>query len=187
MRERNDMTVGEARVFRPGEGRQFFLGTDETGKSRFGTVKIESGTADFSVFESSPAPGEFVAPPHIHRSYDEGFYVIEGTVDFFLSERREHLEAGSFVLVPRGVSHGFANLGPGEARLLIIGSPPIQRLVEEVGRLAAAAGGIRPQPEDVIRVFRRFGTELGDRERLPDLSLLNALTADATVRLGTTG
>jgi mannose-6-phosphate isomerase-like protein (cupin superfamily) len=142
------MTVSEALVLRRGEGRQFFLGT----------VKIESGAADFSVFESSPAPGVAAAPLHIHHSYDEAFYVIEGTVDFLLGKRRERLEAGAFVLVPRGALHSFANPGPGEARLLVIGSPPVQKLVEEVGRLTA--DGTRPELGAIAQVFQSFDSEL---------------------------
>ncbi len=48
------MAVGEALVLGPGEGRRFF----------FGTAKVESDTADFSVFEGSPAPGVVAAAPH---------------------------------------------------------------------------------------------------------------------------
>jgi len=145
--EGEHMAVGEALVLGPGEGRRFF----------FGTVKVESDTADFSVFEGSPAPGVVAAPPHVHHSYDEAFYVIEGTVDFLLGGRRERLEGGSFVLVPRGVSHGFSNPGPGEARVLIIGSPPVQKLVEEVGLLLA---GGAPQLEAIAQVFQSFDSEL---------------------------
>jgi mannose-6-phosphate isomerase-like protein (cupin superfamily) len=142
------MTVSEALVLRRGEGRQFSIGT----------VKIESGAADFSVFESSPAPGAAAAPPHIHHSYDEAFYVIEGTVDFLLGKRRERLEAGAFVLIPRGALHSFANPGPGETRMLVIGSPPVQKLVEELGHLIT--NGNRPEPGAMAQVFQSFDSEL---------------------------
>ena len=142
------MTVSEALVLRRGEGRQFSVGA----------VKIESGTADFSVFESSPPPGAPAAPRHLHHSYDEAFYVIEGTIDFFLDERRERLEAGAFVFLPRGTLHSFANPGPGEARVLVIGSPPVQKLVEEISRLAA--DGTRPEPGAMAQVFQSFDSEL---------------------------
>jgi uncharacterized cupin superfamily protein len=140
------MTVSEALVLGPGEGRQFIAGT----------VKVASDTADFSVFEGRPAPGVVAAPPHIHHSHDEAFYVIEGTPDFLLGGRRERLEGESFVLIPRGVSHGFANPGPGEARVLVIGSPPVQKMVEELGLLFADGA---PQPEAIARVLQSFDSE----------------------------
>jgi uncharacterized cupin superfamily protein len=46
------------------------------------------------VFESSPPPGAPGAPAHVHHSYDEAWFVIEGTVEFVLGDRRERLEAG---------------------------------------------------------------------------------------------
>ena len=80
--------TGDAVMLNPGEGRRFWTGLSH------GAVKAESGSADFSVFESSPPPGAPGAPPHVHHSYDEAWFVIEGTVEFVLGDRRERLEAG---------------------------------------------------------------------------------------------
>jgi mannose-6-phosphate isomerase-like protein (cupin superfamily) len=135
----------------PGEGRRF-----RTGLSH-GTVKVESGSADFSVFESSPPPGAPGAPPHVHHSYDEAWFIIEGTVEFVLGDRRERLEAGGFAFAPRGVVHSFANPGPAEARMLVIGSGPAAAMVEEVGRLSDA-GPL--SPDTLMEVFRRHDSAL---------------------------
>jgi len=118
----------DAVLLGPGEGRRFWTGLSQ------GAVKVESGSADFSVFESSPPPGVPGAPPHVHHSYDEAWFVIEGTVEFVLGDRRERLEAGGFAFAPRGVVHGFANPGPARARMLVIGSHPSVAMIEEVGR-----------------------------------------------------
>ena len=74
--------------------------------------------------------------------------------------RRHRVDAGSFVFVPRGTPHAFCNPGPNQARILVIGSPPVQAMVEEVGRLAT---GGPPDPKAVAEVFERFDSEL----RLP--------------------
>ncbi len=138
-----------------GEGRRFWTSLSN------GTVKLESGTGDFCVFESSPPPGAPGTPPHVHRSYDEAWLVIEGVVEFVLGDTRRHrVDAGSFVFVPRGTPHAFCNPGPNQARILVIGSPPVQAMVEEVGRLAT---GGPPDPKAVAEVFERFDSEL----RLP--------------------
>ena len=142
---------GDAVVLGPGEGRPFWTGLSH------GAVKAESGTGDFSVFESSPPPGAPGAPPHVHHSYDEAWFVIEGTVEFVLGDRRERLEAGSFAFAPRGVVHSFANPGPAEARLLVIGSGPSVAMVEEAGRLSEA-GPL--SPDALIEVFRRHDSAL---------------------------
>lgn len=58
------------------------------------------------------------------------------TVQFLLDGRRDCQDAGGFVFVPRGLTHTFANPVSGQARILVIGSPPGLGMVEEIGRLA---------------------------------------------------
>jgi mannose-6-phosphate isomerase-like protein (cupin superfamily) len=142
---------GDAVVLGPGEGRPFW-----TGLSR-GAVKVESGSADFSAFESSPPPGLPGPAPHVHRSYDEAWFIIEGVVEFLLDGKRERLGAGGFVFVPRGVVHSFANPGPAEARMLVIGSRPTQVMVEEVGRLSEAG---RLSLDTIMEVYQRHDSAL---------------------------
>jgi quercetin dioxygenase-like cupin family protein len=133
----------------PGEGRQFWTGIAEA------RVKVESGAGDFSVFESSPPPG--AAPPlHVHRSYDEAWYVIEGTVTFALGQERSQRGAGSFVFVPRGLAHSFANPGPGAARVLVIGSPSVARMVEEAG----GTGYVPAAVKQLAEIFTRYDSEV---------------------------
>jgi mannose-6-phosphate isomerase-like protein (cupin superfamily) len=121
----------------------------------WGRAKIESGTADFSVFESSPPPG--AKPPlHMHRSSDEAWYVIAGTVIFAFGAERSEREAGSFVFVPRGVVHSFANLGPGPARVLVIGSPQIAAMVEDAGR----AGDVSAGTYGRLDILKRYDTDV---------------------------
>jgi quercetin dioxygenase-like cupin family protein len=133
----------------PSEGRQFWTGMAQ------GRVKVESGTADFSVFESSPPPGA-TPPIHVHRTSDEAWYVIEGIVTFAFGDERSQREAGSFVFVPRGVAHAFANLGPGQARVLVIGSPQIAAMVEDAGR----AGDVSAGTYDPVDTLKRYDTDV---------------------------
>jgi mannose-6-phosphate isomerase-like protein (cupin superfamily) len=142
---------GDAVVLGPGEGRQFWTGVSH------GAVKVESGAADFSVFASSPPPGRPGPAPHVHRTYDEAWFIIEGTMEFVLDGQREQLDAGGFVFVPRGVVHSFSNPGPAEARMLVIGSRPAQVMVEEVGQLSEAG---RLTPETIMEVYRRHDSAL---------------------------
>jgi hypothetical protein len=65
---------------------------------------------------------------------------------------------GSFVFVPRGAAHGFANLATAPARILVITSPGAIRLVEsiyqELGR------GAQPDPAAMAALYARFGSEI---------------------------
>jgi mannose-6-phosphate isomerase-like protein (cupin superfamily) len=134
----------------PGEGRPF------PNSSPTAHVKVESGAADFSAFESTVLANPIGVPLHRHRSYDEAFFVIEGEVDFVVGDRMEHASAGDFVLVPRGVAHRFANPGPGTSRMLVIGSPGVQALVEEAAPLVSEHP---PDREAINAIFERHDSE----------------------------
>ncbi|GJM43174.1 MAG: hypothetical protein DHS20C21_00160 [Gemmatimonadota bacterium] len=68
-------------------------------------------------------PRTFGAPPHVHSSEDEYFYVLEGGVDFLDRGDVVRATTGSLVVLPRGYLHGFWNDTDLPARLLLIISP----------------------------------------------------------------
>jgi mannose-6-phosphate isomerase-like protein (cupin superfamily) len=131
------------------------------------------------------AEGQRGAEPHIHLHHVDGFFVLAGRMALQVGPKLEQVgvTAGTLVLVPPGVVHGFDNDGPGELRFLNFHAPGcgfVQYLRKEGefdqqpppadgGRLAAdvivtpAGGGERFQRED------RAVTILGD---LPDISVL---------------
>jgi mannose-6-phosphate isomerase-like protein (cupin superfamily) len=47
--------------------------------------------------------GEFVW--HSHAEEDEMFFVVEGVLIMTFRDRTERIEAGQFIIVPRGVEH----------------------------------------------------------------------------------
>lgn len=51
------------------------------------------------------------APPHIHERYDEGFFIIDGAIEYTVGEGKDQrtilAEAGAAVWVPRGTRHSF--------------------------------------------------------------------------------
>lgn len=62
------------------------------------------------VAELTVPPHARPAPQHRHATHDEGFYVVSGSLRFLTGERAIDAAAGSFILVPPGVPHGFANV-----------------------------------------------------------------------------
>ena len=123
---------GRARGFmlKPGEGREARFGPNRL------TVKVgpESAGRQFGIFESTFPPG-VGAFDHRHRSYEEAFYVLEGEIEYRLDEQRVVATAGSCVFVPPGVAHGFRNVGPTNARHLVIHAPMrALEMIEELGR-----------------------------------------------------
>ena len=62
-------------------------------------------------------------PPHIHKSEEEAFYILEGEVNVTIGEQTIRGTAGSFVLIPRGTVHTFSTVGTEPAKMLAIISP----------------------------------------------------------------
>jgi mannose-6-phosphate isomerase-like protein (cupin superfamily) len=73
-----------------------------------------------------------IAPFHVHRSADEAWYVLEGTLCVRSGEDEIRAEAGSAVLVLRGTPHTYWNPGPGPVRYLLVMAPNIFRLLQEI-------------------------------------------------------
>jgi len=60
--------------------------------------------------------------PHAHDE-DDVFFVLEGTMHFFMNEEWLEAPTGSFVLVPGGVTHTFENRSDARAGALNISAP----------------------------------------------------------------
>ena len=61
--------------------------------------------------------------PHVHADEDDSFYILEGELTFVLGGEDVAAPAGTFVLVPPGVEHGFRNDGIEPVRILNIHAP----------------------------------------------------------------
>jgi quercetin dioxygenase-like cupin family protein len=76
----------------------------------------------FSVAVITTAPGEFV-PLHLHRTEEEVFYVLEGTVEFDPECRKISAGPGTLIHVPKQTFHGFGNVSDRPAKLLNYHTP----------------------------------------------------------------
>jgi mannose-6-phosphate isomerase-like protein (cupin superfamily) len=76
----------------------------------------------FSVLDMSIMPG-CGAPAHISFTEDKLFIVIEGALKYLIGEKTEIAGSGARVIVPRGVVHGFTNVGKDNARHILVSTP----------------------------------------------------------------
>jgi uncharacterized cupin superfamily protein len=76
-----------------------------------------------------------IAPRHVHRSDDEAWYVLEGSLSVEVGSEEVHVPAGSGVLVPRGTSHTYWNSSSAPARYLLIMTPNIFALIQGIHAL----------------------------------------------------
>jgi mannose-6-phosphate isomerase-like protein (cupin superfamily) len=106
-----------------------------------------------NVDESPQAPGSGV-PLHSHRTEDEAWYVLEGTMRFRYGAREFDATAGSGVLLRHGTPHTFWNPGPGPVRYLLIVRPKTAALLEALHRDG------RGYPASYRELFERYDIEL---------------------------
>jgi uncharacterized cupin superfamily protein len=94
---------------------------------------IGSPDDNFVIVEWTAEVGDhWIAPLHVHDEDDEAWYVLSGALGFRLGDEELEARAGSAVLARRGTAHTFWNASPREARYLLVMTPGIARLVEEI-------------------------------------------------------
>jgi hypothetical protein len=67
---------------------------------------------------------------HVHRSDDEAWHVLEGSLRFRLANGDVDAPAGTTVFVPAGVAHTYVTLEP--SRYLIFLTPRLDRLISRL-------------------------------------------------------
>ena len=107
------------------------------------------GDGAYSLVDEVIPPG-YGPPLHVHPSFSEGFYVLEGELTFQLGHDVVTASVGSWVYVPRDTAHTFANLSGRAARALLICSPAgFERHFERI--LAQQAGRPVPDPSAAMQ------------------------------------
>jgi len=109
-----------------------------------------------SVLFAALKPGEG-APPHVHREYDEYFFVLEGTISLVVDGKENTVVPGNLIFTPRGAIHSFKNIGTSIARMLEWtvpgGNEPYFRAVYEM----EVNGGF--DPKRLAEINKQFATE----------------------------
>jgi quercetin dioxygenase-like cupin family protein len=129
----------------------------DTGTLRM-RLLVQSPDQPIAVTDSTVPPG-FPGPlRHRHAQMTDIFYVLEGELAVELEGEWHILGPGSFVLVPPGVAHTFANRSSAPARVLNIMQPAgnEQYLKEAVKRMAEG----RPwSPAEMAEIASRYDFE----------------------------
>jgi mannose-6-phosphate isomerase-like protein (cupin superfamily) len=71
-------------------------------------------------------------PPHIHKTEEEAFYVLENSFDVLVGEPSIKANAGAFVLVPRGTVHTFSKVGKPAKILIAISPAGLEKFFKEI-------------------------------------------------------
>ncbi len=110
-----------------------------------------------SVLFADLKPGEG-APPHLHREYDEYFFLVEGTISLVIDGKESTIVPGTLAFTPRGAIHSFKNIGASTASMLEWtipgGNEPYFRAVSEMGADI--------DPKRLAEINAHFATEFID-------------------------
>jgi mannose-6-phosphate isomerase-like protein (cupin superfamily) len=120
----------DAVVLLPGQGERIEAGAITA------TMKATADTTGgaFSLSEGTLPAGASGPPPHAHRRTTDTLYVLEGMLHLTVGGREVDAPAGSYVLVPPGVVHTFANPSDQPARVLNLNAPAGSRATPLSGR-----------------------------------------------------
>jgi uncharacterized cupin superfamily protein len=111
------MPAREPFVLSPTEGESFKAGP-------FDIITRVSGSQSEGAFEMYELGlGVATVDYHVHMKMDETIHIIAGEIEFNVVGKKYQRPPGSVAFIPRGLHHGFANLGPARARVLLVFSP----------------------------------------------------------------
>jgi uncharacterized cupin superfamily protein len=109
-----------------------------------------------ATFEFDAAPG-FDTGSHVHSRIEEQFYVVDGEMEIRVGDRVIVGRAGTFVTVPTGAAHAFANRSDATTRMLVVSTPPgHERYFAGLAEILARPGA--PDPDDIAALRSQFDT-----------------------------
>jgi quercetin dioxygenase-like cupin family protein len=111
----------------------------------------------FSLMERTLPPGGRMPPPHRHVGNDEAYFVLDGVVEFRVSDEVSTGGSGVFYLVQAGEPHTFGNTSQEPARLLVLHVPALDDYFRDLEDLWSS--GTSPTPEAERGLMRRHGME----------------------------
>ena len=110
-------------------------------------------------FELIVPPSAKVPAPHFHLEVDETLYIMEGTITQLIGTETHELQAGDHCFIKRGTVHGFNNLHPETARVLVTLSPASigPAYFREIAEVINAGGP--PDMQRVLTIMKTHGLE----------------------------
>lgn len=130
------LVPGEAGVVGPGEGRSVDLGVV--------SMRVMAGGEDttgrrFTLAEFSGSASGAWTVPHLHRGFEESFYVLDGRFVFTLGEEEREATPGTFILVPRNTAHTITADDGGGRFLTLMVPGGLEDMFFELGQLGPDA------------------------------------------------
>lgn len=147
------MSTAQPSLLAASEGQKFFIGNWEITSRVLGSQNSNT----FELYELLLGPGS--VDYHVHNTSDETITVLEGSIEFMVDGKKFLHQPGSTAFIPRGLHHGFTNVGAGKARVLLLFSPA-SRQNEFFGKVEALFQNAKPDLQELARLQKEYDQEL---------------------------
>jgi quercetin dioxygenase-like cupin family protein len=143
----------DSQISLPGQGVTFHL--EDQSWARFKLTGSMTGGA-FEAFERFVPPHTLGADPHYHNGITETIYVISGLATIQSGDSIQVYEAGSMLLIPPKVVHGFWNKSDAPIKMLLTFLPAWNHdeFFAELSRLKQ--GPVESYEEELAALRERF-------------------------------
>ena len=121
--------MSPAKVVRPGDP----VTTTRGAGDEYRYLATGHDTSGSYFMMEAVVPPDAGPPPHVQTREDEGFFVVQGTLTFWVDGEEVEAGPGTFLNVPRGAVHNFKNRTEETARMLILFAPAgIEKMFSEM-------------------------------------------------------
>ena len=118
----------------------------------------------FSCDEATLKPGHLGAPPHLHKTFDEICFVLEGSVSILVEDKVFEVSAGDWHLRPRNKMHTFWNATESPVKFVDIYIPgghedymaDLAKLFENNGRPQKSDFALLEQKHDIVYFWNKL-------------------------------
>jgi mannose-6-phosphate isomerase-like protein (cupin superfamily) len=123
---------GQGHIVRSGEGRSVALGVVSMRVLAAGEA-VTGGSFTLAEFSGDGA-GPWTVP-HLHRGFEESFYVLDGAFTFTIGEESVEATPGMYLLVPRETPHTISAADGGGRFLTLMVPGGLEEMFFELGTL----------------------------------------------------
>lgn len=121
----------KATLIQPGQGSTYLVLGD---LYTFLAVGEDTG-GTYALYEIVMQP-QSTTPPHNHDQAAESHYILEGEIEYQFDGQTTVATQGTYLSFPKGLRHGFQNVGSKPAKVLAIATPSgPEQFFAEVGQL----------------------------------------------------
>ncbi|MEX2394524.1 MAG: cupin domain-containing protein, partial [Actinomycetota bacterium] len=132
----------------------------QAGQAKSRIIANEETTCGaFTMTEGTFPAGMAGPPPHFHHKTYDTFYVLEGMLHLRVGDHEIDAEPGSYVIVPPGVVHTFANTSDAPVRFLNINTPAgWENYLRDLSK--AIASGVMPGGDEFRKLTEPYDFEV---------------------------